>query len=310
MKNMNLLILMTAFSFAGCSNLDNSMFIPAFGTESGGSTEITIGSDIESGLHRDEVPDGTLKVMSFNVRVGSADNKTPNAWVNRRKAAANLIYKENPTVFGVQEALMDQLVYIRQQAPEYGDVGVGRDDGRQAGEHMNIFYNKNKAHLQDWGYFWLSETPEKPSYGWGEAYRRLAVWGIFTDIRSGKDFFYLNTHCPLDNTANANALSLIMEKIAEFNPRNLPVVISADFNIGQDSHNFAVVREKCLNARETAESTDNLGTFNGFGTGSAVIDHIWYSGFAAAKSYRTITEQYCDTEYVSDHYPISAVLVF
>ena len=307
-----ILTALTIFTlFCSCAKADNSMYIPAYGEGRQSASEDGKGSDVDDGITQDEVTDNQMKVMSFNVRVAGADSGD-NAWDVRKYAIPDIIYKENPLVFGVQEALTAQLVYLRSQCPNYEDIGVGRDDGRSAGEHMNIFYNTKRVKMENWGYFWLSETPDEPSYGWGEKYRRLAVWGIFTNLRNGEKFFYMNTHGPLDNTANANAMRLIAQKIKEYNPDGYPALLTADFNIHPDNANFAPIRLIMKNAREEAPETDNLDTYNGWGTATytAIIDDIWYSGFKQALSYRTVTDVYRKIKYVSDHYPIVATLVF
>lgn len=292
---------------ASCGKrLDNSMFIPDYEYNRHETPQDEKGSDIDDNLQPDKIDPNHIKVISFNVRVNLASDGE-NAWDKRRTAAANLLYKENPVVFGVQEALQAQLVYLRQQLPSYKDIGVGREDGRNGGEHMSIFYNTKRVELEKWGTFWLSETPDVPSKGWDEEYYRSVTWAFFRDLANGTRFMYVNTHGPLKNTANAQAMTLLASKMSELNPEKLPSILTADFNIGPQSTNFAPIRQNMKNAREEAAQTDDKDTFNGFGTGSGIIDHIWYNGLNAL-SYRTITDSYKDVPYVSDHYPITAVL--
>ena len=61
---------------------------------------------------------GTLSVMSFNVRYGTAKDGD-NVWENRRDAACAMICDQHPAVFGVQEALDFQLAYFREHCPGY-----------------------------------------------------------------------------------------------------------------------------------------------------------------------------------------------
>lgn len=286
--------------------MDNSMFIPDYEYHKQDDPQKEKGPDIDPDLLQDKVDPNHIKVISFNVRVGSASDGV-NSWEKRRIAAVNLLYKENPVVFGVQEALQAQLVYLRQQLPAYKDVGVGREDGRNTGEHMSIFFNTQRVELSKWGTFWLSETPDVPSKGWGEEYYRSVTWAFFKDLSSSTRFLYVNTHGPLNNAANAQAMTLLAKKISEMNTENLPVILTADFNIAATSPNFAPIRQSMKNAREEAPVTDDHDTFNGFGSGSGIIDHIWYKGLNAV-SYKTILYQYKNVPYVSDHYPISALL--
>src|SRR5690606_24082842 len=65
----------------------------------------------------------TLRVMSFNIRYGSARDGE-NAWPARRALAINVIRDFAPTVLGVQEALRFQLDEIGDALPGYTEVGV------------------------------------------------------------------------------------------------------------------------------------------------------------------------------------------
>ncbi|MBQ5922086.1 MAG: endonuclease, partial [Alistipes sp.] len=117
--------------------------------------------------HKAEGGESGLRVMSFNVRyTGERETDGDNHWDWRRAASINMVREERPAVMGVQEALAPQLQFLDENLPEYGYVGVGRDDGKSAGEHMAIFYLKEAIELEDWGTFWLSQTPDQVTMGW------------------------------------------------------------------------------------------------------------------------------------------------
>lgn len=268
-----------------------------------------------------------LSVISFNIRVlgGLSELIDPNSWSRRRSATPAMIKDQCPDIFGVQEALSDQLTYVGDNLPNYSYVGVGREDGKEiseitdskeSGEIMAIFYNTSKIELLDWGTYWLSTTPDVPSISWEADYKRTMTWAKMQMKYSGKKFFYVNTH--LDNhsgTAREEGLKLILDKVAEKNTDNLPVVLTGDFNIiPTDSVLDDVLGEaEMLDARTTATKTDNLPTFNGFGNedeSPRVIDYIYYRGFSSCPEYETIVKQYANIQYISDHYPILARLMF
>ena len=79
-----------------------------------------------------------LKVMSYNIRYGSAEDGT-NSWQYRWPATIAMLNDVQPDVFGVQEALDFQLKLVSEMAKNYKNVGVGREDGKHDGEHMAIF---------------------------------------------------------------------------------------------------------------------------------------------------------------------------
>ena len=134
-----------------------------------------------------------LKVMSYNIRLSSAKDGT-NSWMYRCPATLEMLEDQQPDVFGVQEALGDQIRFLEEFTKDYDCVGVGRDDGRKKGEYMSIFWNKKTVKMLKWGTFWLSETPEKPSKGWDAACFRTATWALMKDKRTGKKFYFVNTH--------------------------------------------------------------------------------------------------------------------
>ena len=119
-------------------------------------------------LHAQEV-----KVMSYNIRYDNPGDGV-NQWDKRKGKVFDLIKKYNPDIIGVQEALHHQLTDIQQNLPQYEFFGVGRDDGKQKGEHSAIFIRKKRFKILEQNTFWLSETPEVPgSKNWDAAITAL-----------------------------------------------------------------------------------------------------------------------------------------
>lgn len=256
--------------------------------------------------------DYDLKVISYNIRMGAAKDGT-NSWEFRYPATALMIEDQKPDVFGLQEAFSYQVRFIAENFKDYDNVGVGRDNGKDKGEFMSIFWNKKTVKMIKWGTFWLSETPEKPSMGWDAACKRTATWALMKDKRTGKMFYFVNTH--LDHKgkeAQRKGLELIVSRIDEINPKGFPMVLTGDFNIKPDNTALKGLEERMQSARKIAPKTDNAATFNNWGKAKAdmVIDYIYVSGFSACPEYHTINEKYGDWKYISDHYPIYAKLIF
>ena len=250
-----------------------------------------------------------LKVMSYNIRLGSGKDGT-NSWALRYTATEEMLKDQKPDVFGVQEALDYQVHYIEDMCG-YESVGVGREDGKKEGEHMSIFWNKKTVSMLKWGTFWLSETPQKPSKGWDAACFRTATWALMKDKRTGKKFYFVNTHLDHEGKeAQKNGLKLIVEKIAEMNPEGLPMVLTGDFNIEPSNPALADLDARMQSTRKIAEKTDDLTTYNGWGKSSTMIDYIYVSGFSSCPEYQTVTKRYADRKFISDHYPICATLIF
>lgn len=252
----------------------------------------------------------SLSVMSYNIRYGSANDGT-NSWQFRCPATIYMLRDQMPDIFGVQEALDFQIKFITENIKEYKSIGVGREDGKSEGEHMSVFYNKKKISLLKWGTFWLSETPEEPSKGWDAACLRSATWALMKSKETGKKFFYVNTHLDhVGETAQKKGLAVIVDYIKSMNSENLPMVLTGDFNVTSDNPILSDLNKIMKSAREVADKTDNLNTFNGWGRSKSIIDYIYYSGFSSCPSYETIQKKYAEKPFISDHFPIKAILNF
>jgi len=253
-----------------------------------------------------------LKVMSYNIRMGIAKDGT-NSWEFRCPATIEMLNAQKPDVFGVQEAFEFQIRFIEEYCRDYKSVGVGRDDGKKKGEYMSIFWNKKTVSLLKWGTFWLSETPDKPSKGWDAHCRRTATWALMKDKKTGKKFYFVNTH--LDHKgkeAQKNGLKLIVDRIESINPQGYPMILTGDFNIKPDNAALIGLDSRMQSTRKIAADTDNHNTFNGWSVKptDSVIDYIYISGFSSCPQYRTVTEKYAERPFVSDHYPIFARVIF
>lgn len=260
---------------------------------------------------KNEVP-SELKVMSYNIRLATGKDGT-NSWEFRHPATIEMLKDQKPDVFGVQEAMLTQILFMEEYCEDYKNVGVGRDDGKKKGEFMSIFWNKKNIKMLKWGTFWLSETPEKPSMGWDARCMRTATWALMKDKRTGKKFYFVNTH--LDHRgkeAQKNGLKLIVDRIESINPEKYPMVLTGDFNIKPDNPALVDLDARMKCTRKVALKTDDHNTFNGWSVKPTdrVIDYIYFSGFSSCPEYQTVTKKYAERPFVSDHYPIFARLIF
>lgn len=248
--------------------------------------------------------------MSYNIRYGTASDGT-NSWQYRYGASAMMLDDQKPDVVGLQEALSDQVQYLTMALDKtYKAVGVGRDDGKKAGEIMAVLYNFKTTKLLKWGTFWLSDTPDVPSRGWDGACNRCATWAILKDKATGKKFFFVNTHIDhVGAEAQQKGVKLVADKIAELNKEGLPVIVTGDFNMEVSNTSMAPMKEGFQNAREAAVVTDDHFSYNGWGKASSTIDYVWFKGFTCTR-FETVTKPYAERTFISDHFPVKAVLVF
>ena len=254
-----------------------------------------------------------FKVISYNIRnSGGAANAAKadgeNCWMNRRHATINLIKREKPDMIGMQEVLPDQYEFINKKIKGYGHIGVGRDDGKNEGEYMVIYYNKRRFRLLDSTTRWLSETPEQVSLGWDGACRRTVTYVLLQEKKTGQKIAYLNTH--LDHVgpvARRESVLLLCKFIDELVPAGVPVILGGDMNSTIEDVIFRPLEEKAHMkvARDVAPITDNEGTFNAWGRHADVIDHFFVRDVTPLE-FHCLKGDY-GAPFISDHYPISLI---
>ena len=130
-----------------------------------------------------------LTVATYNIRnANKGDAERGNGWERRCPWVCGLIEFQGFDIFGSQEVLDGQLHDMLAQLPDYAYIGVGRDDGKQGGEHAPIFYKRNRFVVEKSGNFWIAE-PEKMnipgSKGWDSNYPRVTTWAVMLDKVSG-----------------------------------------------------------------------------------------------------------------------------
>lgn len=244
-----------------------------------------------------------LSVMSFNVRYLQGDAGTANSWDHRKAGVMAMLRDKKPMVIGTQEGYVAQIKDILKEAPAYGAYYVPRDGENVDNETNGILYLKDSiAVTYDRGTFWLSETPAKRSMGWDAACSRICSWMKLYVKSSRQAFYVFNTHLDhVGEVARAEGLKLIWSRIREINTEGLPVFLTGDFNTTIEDGIFKEIPYP--SARLAAPVTDQTPSYNGFGKGSAAIDHIFFDGMQA-EVFETVDGKYGETDYISDHYPV------
>lgn len=182
-----------------------------------------------------DVPDVT--VMSYNIRYGTAPDGE-NHWDKRKAFLVETVKAANPDLLGTQETLPDQRTYLAEQLPTYGVFAAGRDDGKESGEMMAVYWRKERFEKLDGGHFWLSETPDKPgSKSWDSVFPRLATWVKLRDLKSrgAKPILWVNTHFDhRGKQARLEAARIVREKLATLG-KDCSLIVTGDFNAAEGS---------------------------------------------------------------------------
>lgn len=250
-----------------------------------------------------------MNIISFNIRFNNPSDGI-NAWPNRIDMVSGLFKFHEPDIFGLQESLIGQINDIQDNLPDYEWFGVGRDDGKEAGEFSPVFFNKTKFILIKQGTFWLSETPDLPSKGWDASLNRIVTWGQFKSKVTGKQFIVLNTHFDhRGNEARKNSAVLIRKKIEEITrDKNLPVILTGDFNLAPDSEPITLLKKYLSDSRDVTIQPPYGpgGTFNSFDWNTPMenrIDYIFVYGSISVLKYAVLTDSK-EQRWPSDHLPV------
>lgn len=171
-----------------------------------------------------------LRVMTYNLRYGTASDGL-NVWANRRPLMHQLLTNAAPDLIGTQEGLYRQLQELAHDLPDYQWTGVGRDDGKTAGEFMAVFYRPARLEALSTNHFWLSDTPAVPgSTTWGNQVRRMVTWLEFRDRATDRQFFFFNTHFDhIVQLSREKSAELLRRRVQELNTSR-PVLVTGDFN--------------------------------------------------------------------------------
>ena len=270
----------------------------------------------------------TFSTGTYNVRqLNAGDDAKGNGWQRRLPVIASLVRYHDFDIFGAQEVFHSQLEDLLGALPGYGYTGVGRDDGAEAGEYSVVFYKRDRFELLDSGHFWLAEDPSRPNKGWDAKYVRICCWGRFLDRETRERFWFFTLHTDhKGERAQVESCRLVLDKIRTM-CRGERAVLTGDFNVGETSESYAVLRDSGLlsDTYDLAEIKYAwTGTENGFDPDRKTFRHIDYvfvtPGFRVLR-YGILTDTYRSEEpgdsakpfcarTPSDHFPVLVELAF
>ena len=245
-----------------------------------------------------------LNIMSFNIRIpGSSGVQT---WGSRRIAVMDLINNSGADIIGLQEVSSTPYSDFMVNLPSHYKLLYFQEP-----ENLAIIYDKTVFNLISQEKYWLSETPDERSNGWGEATRRMAAVLMLEHIQTGEKVKVINTHGPLNDTANENAFKLIAER--SLSGENDPfTIMTGDFNATPNKLGYIPIAEKLQDCRITAVKSSNREsvTYNAWGGQGAIIDYCFVSKSENVQvlNYTVREDKWGDGNYISDHYAVQVTV--
>lgn len=250
----------------------------------------------------------TFTVGTFNLRYDNPRD-SGNLWKDRLPRVTALIAFHDFDILGTQEGLQHQIDAIAKDLPQYTYYGIGRDDGKNAGEHSAIFYKKGAFTLVDKGDFWLSETPDQPGFGWDAKINRICSWVLLKHNKTGKKIYCFNVHYDHQGVqARIESSKLILSKIKSI-AKDAPVILTGDFNGDHQTDwykNIANSNYLFDSFTKVAKAYVPNGSFQGFGPNlnkDQIIDHIFTTSHFIIEKWGVLTDSY-DGKFPSDHFPV------
>ena len=261
--------------------------------------------------------DTPIRFGNYNMREIMAVDTADRAFYNRLPVIVKRITDYDFDIIGTQEVTYEMRSALFEVfGNTYNIFGSGRKNYAN-GEGTPIMYKRDRFDLLESGNFWLSETPDVPgSVSWDCSQERLATWGKFLDKKTGKKFFYVNTHFDHRGpVSRAKAAELLLEKAREMGG-GLPAFFSGDLNTTNSSNEITILSDNELvkDSYTSSETppTGRVGSYYGFDfdrpDGDNRIDYIFVPKNATVHSYACIDDDLRYRQYSSDHCPLLVVV--
>lgn len=264
-----------------------------------------------------------LQVMTFNIRYGTADDGE-NRWENRRQILIDVLKDNSPDVIGLQEALDFQISQIQQGLPEFGQLGVARDDGKTKGEYCAILYLLDRFKADESGTFWFSNTPDVPgSSHWGNANIRICTWARLVEKKTGAAFYLYNLHLDHVSQLSREKSAVLLAQRIRGRKHPDPFIVTGDFNAGESNPAILYLKGKTALGKGESKSANpvpavdtfrvlypdanEVGTFNAFkgNRKGEKIDYILTLPGVEVLEAKIVYTQH-NGRYPSDHFPATA----
>lgn len=268
-----------------------------------------------------------IRILSHNIRYATSHPfQGEDYWEVRRTrmiSELNFNTAHCPESFiCLQEVLHGQLQDIvsglNASGTQWRYIGVGRDDGKEAGEYSPIIYQSAVWELKHWKTVWLSETPDRPSRGWDAACIRILTVGLFQHRESKKRVIAMSTH--LDHAgprSRLEAAKIILHQVDSFKNTSSGIFLAGDFNSPPNTEAYLLMTSDdspMYDLRSSVPEPQRYGhnlTFSGFqGKPDHRIDFLFlnynvprcFEGTGwTVKNYAVLENKFEDGVYNSDH---------
>ena len=252
-----------------------------------------------------------LKILDYNIRCAN-DGINPVTGSNNDIAARAprleaVIRKYDPDVIGLQEASRKWIEELSARLMDtYCMTYLYRNENSM--EATPVLWKRDKLAVKREGHFWLSETPEVSSKGWGAKHYRICNWLRFKVRETGEQFIFANTHLQGGEIA-ARSAELILDWLGERGAfTEYGAFLTGDFNVPPESDCCKILNESGkLKDINVDLGFDPSYTNNGYNSRpddhyyNSIKDFIFYTpSMMKPLTYKVLNENHFDG-WVSDH---------
>lgn len=216
--------------------------------------------------------------LTFNLQNQSEEQalrKAPKLAQTMRQSGAEAVL--------LQEVSFPLLRALDRELAPAAIVGVGREDGQEAGEFVPILVLNKNWKIEDNGWFWLGPRPEIPSRAWFALCPRICTWALISSRESQRPFLLINNHWDhFSFYSRSRGWEQILNLVEEYGS-NYPVILGGDFNLGPNRPLFHRILKNSVRPLRDAWGESNPGrtdyTFAGWfkGWGRSRVDHFFLS---------------------------------
>jgi endonuclease/exonuclease/phosphatase family metal-dependent hydrolase len=203
---------------------------------------------------------------------------------------------------------------LNKAGEQWAYIGVGRDDGKEAGEYSPIIYRPDVWKLKRSDTCWLSPTPRAPSKGWDAASIRIATLGRFEHSQTGQIALITTTHLDdqgAESRKRSAELLLGFLSLEASSSRASLSILAGDFNSppGDEAYKILTAPESTMmDVADQVSSERRYGnelTFTGFSDESAPsrIDFVLSrkSDKMKYETYAVLANRFDGGVFISDH---------
>lgn len=198
-----------------------------------------------------------------------------------------------------------QLQDLKDGLPQYTCIAYEREDKKYS--YNCIFYLTDKYDCLDHYAFWLSETPDSCSKGWGSSFYRRCIVALMQDKQTKQQFYFCCAHTDYDPLeVGEKQAELIGQKLSSLVDQYMPLVLVGDLNhdrfdkpsIYQVYANYFFDSSDSHFPTYQRWKTISNTTFSGL-----EIDYLFYRNMKPCHR-QVVSEDYGRSVAPSDHFPV------